>query len=379
MDFKYFLLPLLLLAACNGTNEAYDDQQEVPDNEVWLSEAQLNRFSWRLDTLLEHRVGGSILVTGMIDVPPQYRALLHAPVPAYVNDIRVKVGQKVRKNEVLALLEHPDVLELQRRYLEASALFQFTELDYERQQALARDQATARRQLEKADADLVTARAGMQALEAQLQRLGISSADIRQGELRKVFELRAPFEGYITSVDAQLGQFVGPNQPMVGLLNKAHLHVELDVFEQDLPRIFNGQQLTFELTNLPGKLYTGDVFLIGQTLDAAKRTINVHGHIDQEEDPLLRPGLFVSARLLENNEPQAALPESAVVRHGNQFFGFRYLAPGKYERVALYPLNTHNGQTALRDAPALGSLWVSEGAHRLEAAWRARFEEDEGH
>jgi cobalt-zinc-cadmium efflux system membrane fusion protein len=373
---------LLLLSAC-GTAEdpaAEHLHDELPENQVRLTEAQLAQFDWQLDTVQERRLGQRIQLNGMIDVPPQNRSLLHPPVAAYVQDLRVKVGQLVRKGEVLAVLEHPEILEIQRRYLDAKAQLQFLERDFARQEELARDQATAAKQLDKARADLSSAQALTAALKAQVQRLGINANELRAEQLRTNLQLLAPYAGYVTAVEAQLGQFVGADRPLIGMLNKAHLHVELELFERDLAAVKNGQRIEFELTNVPGKKFTGDVFLIGQTLDPDKRTVMVHGHIDQEEDPLLRPGLFVTAQLLQASEAQPALPETALIRSGDQMVAFKYLSPGLFERVLLTTGAVQQGYIALQTRPEAGSRWVSTGAYRLEAAWQARFaSEEEGH
>lgn len=377
MDFKSYFWPVMLsLAACQSPDEATETPADLlPENQVELRADQLQQFDWQLDTLQTRFFGRTIPVNGFIDVPPQNRALIHPPVAAYVQGLEVKVGQWVRKGDVLAVLEHPEMLEIQRRYLEAKAQLVFLERDFARQEELAREQATALKQLDKALADLSTAQAGVAALSAQIQRLGWDAAALTAANIQRNLRIKAPFDGYITSVNAQLGQFVAADQPLLGMLNKEHLHVELELFERDLPTVRNGQRLSFQLTNMPGTTYTGDVFLIGQTLDEVKRTVMVHGHIDQEDNPLLRPGLFVNAQLHEAGAAWPALPEAALIRTGDAFVGFKYLAPGKFERVLLTPAIVEGGWAGLQDAPALGSRWAGVGAHRLEAAWQMRFEE----
>lgn len=377
MVTKYFPLLLLVLAACgNNTTETTETADNLPQNQVALSESQLAQMEFKVDTLSFASLGNSIAANGMIDVPPQNRALIHPPVGAYVQELRVKVGQRVRKGEVLAILEHPDVLELQRRYLDAKAQYAFQLKEFARQEELAREQATAVRQLDKARADLASAAALQAALEAQLSRLGIDAASLKAESLHRQLQLKAPFEGFITQVDAQLGQFVGADKPVLAMLNKEHLHVELEVFERDLGSIANGQKITFSLTNMPGKTYTGDVFLVGQTLDPVKRSVMVHGHIDQENDPVLRPGLFVTARLLGASSRLPVLPESAIVRVGEQEIAFRQLEKGKFERVVLNVLMRADGQVGVAGDWPANSNWVTAGAHRLEATWQARFAEE---
>lgn len=378
MATKYFPLLLLLLAACgNDKTETAATPDNLPQNQVELSETQLSQIDFKLDTLTFANLGNSIAANGMIDVPPQNRALIHPPLGAYVQELRVKIGQRVRKGEVLAVLEHPEVLEIQRRYLDSKAQYVFMEKEFNRQEELSREQATAVRQLDKARADLASAAAMRASLEAQLSRLGIDAASLKAESLHRQLQLKAPFEGFITQVDAQLGQFVGADRPVVAMLNKEHLHVELEVFERDLGSIETGQKITFSLTNMPGKTYTGDVFLVGQTLDPIKRSVMVHGHIDQENDPILRPGLFVTARLLGASSRMPVLPESALVRVGEQEVAFKQLSKGKFERVVLEIMMRADGQVGLAGEFGADSRWVTSGAHRLEAAWQARFAEEE--
>lgn len=377
MATKYLPLLLLFLAACgNNTTETPETADNLPQNQVELSASQLAQIEFKVDTLAFASLGNSIAANGMIDVPPQNRALIHPPVGAYVQDLRVKVGQLVRKGEVLAILEHPDVLELQRRYLDAKAQYAFQQKEFGRQEELSHEQATAQRQLDKARADLASAAALQASLEAQLNRLGIDAGNLKAEKLHRQLQLKAPFEGFITQVDAQLGQFVGADKPVLAMLNKEHLHVELEVFERDLGSIQNGQKLTFSLTNMPGKTYSGEVFLVGQTLDPVKRSVMVHGHVDQESDPILRPGLFVTARLLGASSRMPVLPESALVRVGEQEVAFRELGKGKFERVVVEALQRTDGRVGMAGEFAAGSKWVTAGAHRLEAAWQARFAEE---
>ncbi|MFN3528809.1 MAG: efflux RND transporter periplasmic adaptor subunit [Bacteroidia bacterium] len=374
--FPLWLVGLLLLA-CSSPHQSPEETADFPEDEVWLNEAQLQRIQLQTDSMQFVAVSSSIRVNGMIDVPPQNRALIHPPIAAYITSIRVKIGQSVKKGETLAVLEHPDLLETQRRYLEARAQLAFMESDFNRQEALAQDQATARRQFERAKADLLVARAALSSLEAQLARLGIHGKQLQADSLHTQIQLKAGFDGFISSVDAQLGQFVSPDRPILGMLNKEHLHVELEVFERDLASVFHGQRLSFELTNMPGKSFTGNVFLISQQLDLQKRSVNVHGHIDQEDDPILRPGMFVSADLHTNEGEFYTLPEAALIRSENSFFAWQQLSPTKFKRMPMSATRLSEGRAAFESLDAPSARWVTQGAHRLEAAWQARFAVDE--
>jgi len=71
------------------------------------------------DTLGKRDFHGIVEANGQLRVPPQNIASVTAIVGANVNSIRVFLGDKVKKGDVLATLSHPDLLQLQTNYLDS--------------------------------------------------------------------------------------------------------------------------------------------------------------------------------------------------------------------------------------------------------------------
>lgn len=368
----------LLVFACSSPQaekDAAPSEQLVSDT-LQLSPEQMAQAGIGMTEVKREQISGSISCNGVIDVPPQYLADLSPPLPGYITDIRVKGGESVRKGQVLAVLEHPDYIELQRRYLEASSQLKYTETDFKRQQELFKVDATATKSFEKARTDYQMQQTAVAALGAQLKRLGITPDKLEAAGLQQTISLVAPFNGFVVSVDGAIGRYVGSDRPLVQLVNKEHLHVELQLFEQDLERVKIGQKLTFTVLNAGTTSYTGDVFLIGPTIDLEKRTSNIHGHIDGHHD-FLRPGMYVKARIKTDVQQALTVDEQAIVTIDTAHYIYQQLAEGSFLRKNIQIGITANGRTAVLEGLTENDAIVTKGVQYLEGKYQSAFAAEE--
>lgn len=368
-----YSIPLFFLACGSPqpTENATEATAEISDT-LLLSPEQLAQADITTVGVVRETIAGSISCNGIIDVPPQYLADINPPLPGYVTDIRVKGGETVKKGQVLALLEHPDYIELQRRYLEASSQLRYTETDFNRQQELMKADATAAKSFEKARADFQGQQASVAALAAQLKRLGIQADKLQASNLQSTISLLAPFSGFVVSVDGAIGRYVGSDRPLIQLVNKEHLHIELQLFEQELAQVKVGQKLSFVVLNASDKTYSGDVFLIGPTIDLEKRSSNIHAHIDGHHD-FLRPGMYVKAEIQTQSEEALSLPESALVKVGEESFVFVELAQGNFVRTQVVTGLAAKGRQAIKSGLQEQTKVAIRGVQYLEGKYQSAF------
>jgi len=373
---KFLLYSLsLLIFACGSPKadeQAAHDTQTASDTLTLLPE-QLAQADIGTAKVVMEQISGSINCNGVIDVPPQYLADLSPPLPGYITDIRVKGGETVRKGQVLAVLEHPDYIELQRKYLEARSQLTYTETDFKRQQELLKVDATATKSFEKSRADYQMQQTAVSALSAQLKRLGIAPDKLEAGGLQQTISLVAPFNGFVVSVDGAIGRYVASDRPLIQLVNKDHLHLELQLFEQELERVKIGQKLTFTVLNAGAKQYTGDVFLIGPTIDLEKRTSNIHAHIDGHHD-FLRPGMYVKAQIQTDVQQALTVDENAIIAVDTAYFVYLELSKGSFLRKAIVKGITANGRTAVLSGLTENDVVAQKGVQYLEGKYQSAFE-----
>ncbi|KAB7727355.1 efflux RND transporter periplasmic adaptor subunit [Rudanella paleaurantiibacter] len=332
------------LFACSG-KEA-DTPTQTPEQtqirSVTITEAQFRETGIELgppDTLT---LGDMIQATGKVEAPPDHWATVHAPMGGYVRATRLVEGDFVRKGQVLAVLEHPDYVKLQQEYLQALTRSRFEQQELDRQTELAREEVGARRKLQESSAAYETTRALLASLEAQLAQLHLPLASLRRGTISRTITLLAPISGYVDKVNLRLGQYVGPTDGLVEIVNKDHLYLELRVFESDIRKVREGQRVVFSVAQQQTGPLEAVVYRVGQSFDDQTRTVLVHANLKARDYSRLFAGSYVRATIQANPRQVVALPEDAVVREGNRAYVYvQQPAQASGEQVfTLVPIQT---------------------------------------
>jgi len=336
MDFRIFILLLAGLMACQQQNLSSGEEENAqpnPDSVVSLASSQLTTAEIQLGVLQPRSMSGITEVTGYLDAPPQHRAIVSPMMNGFVKNNSLLVGDQVKKGQTLAVLTHPDYVAIQQQYLEEIKQLDYLQSEYERQVALDQDRINAKKTLIKATSDYEAAQARVKGLQQQLGMLGLSPKKVEQGTITSEIRLVSPLNGFITQVNSTIGKLVLPGDELYEIVNLEHLHVEMSVFEKDLPQLRIGQPFSFTLTG-SDQQYSGKVYLIGKSLSSENRTVQVHGHPD-ENHPFFLPGMYVTATIYTGADSVWALPEQAVIADDEQKFVFVKQSKGQFAKVSV--------------------------------------------
>ncbi len=346
---KFAVFPAIVIfavfSACSSNEQTTDETVAAAGTEPLKQTVQISAEQFqqtgivlgRPDTLM---MGKTIQATGKLEAPPEHWATVSAPMGGFVRATRLLEGDLVRKGQVLAVLEHPDYIKLQQEYLQAQARLRFVGQELDRQTELNREQVGARRNLEQSTADVQTTKALLASLEAQLEQLHISLPELRKGHIQRTIPLLAPIGGYVDKVNLKIGQFVNSTDVLVEIVNKEHLHLELQVFEQDVPQISEGQTVRFMVTQQQTGELTARVYRVGQTFDLQTRTVTVHANLVNADMRRLFPGSYVRATILTDQRRVTALPEDAVVKESNGAYVYVEEPVAGAHRFRLVPVRT---------------------------------------
>ena len=265
------------------------------------------------------QIAGAVKANGFLDTPPQQLASVSVPMGGYVRNTNLLQGVRVKKGDVIAVLENLDYIQLQQDYLEAKSQLEYAAAEYRRQQELASENVNAVKTLQQASAAYQSLNVRENALRQKLAFLNIDVAGLHAGNIRRTINIYAPISGYVTQVNVNLGQFVSPADILFRIVNTEHLHAELTIFEKDVHRLKLGQKVRFTLAN-ETKERIATVHLIGREI-SAERTVRVHCHLDQEDTQLL-PGTYLQALIETGMTTVKALPEEAIVNFENKSYVF---------------------------------------------------------
>ncbi len=314
----------LAVTGCSGPKEDKPEPQEEVHHEgeegvVELSGIQYKSVDIQLGSIQQRQLTGLLKVNGLMDVPPQNQVSISVPFGGTLKDTDLLQGKWVNKGEVLARMEHPDYIQMQHDYVEASAQLEYLQSEYKRQEELSRENVSAIKTFQKANADYLSTKSRVEALKQKLALLNINAESIAKTGILRSIPVISPISGYVTEVNANIGKFVQANEVIFEVVDTRHLHVELMVFEKDVPKVKEGQKVRFVLAN-ESKERFAEVHLIGREI-SPERTVRVHCHLLQEDQNLL-PGMYLKATIETGTSETDALPSNAVVNSAGKSYFF---------------------------------------------------------
>lgn len=379
--FFYCICFAILLAAlsCSPMPEEEDEndtQASMPQrvaDEVRLTSQQVKQAGIELGSFDKRTMNTEIKANGVVDIPPQNMASVSAYLGGFVKYTELLPGDKVKKGQTLAVLEHPSYIILQQDYLQALSRLNYLQKDFERQTELDKENVGAKRKLQQAESDYAITKAQVQGLKAQLQMTGISVASLEKGTIARTISLPSPINGYVKSVHVNIGKYVNPTDVLFEIVNKEHMHIELKVFEKDAARIKEGQLIKFTVPQTGTEEMNAKIYLVGKVFEEDSKSINVHGHMGPEREDLL-PGAYVNARIITEQQSLPALPEEAIVSLGDTSYIFVQQAKNAgnhiFKRLPVNIQVVEGGYIAATTLQPLSdsTTIVKKGAYYLHAA-----------
>ncbi|WP_266368854.1 efflux RND transporter periplasmic adaptor subunit [Tellurirhabdus rosea] len=352
--YPLLIASLLALSACQSTQPSEDesDAENAPSansDVISITTEQASSLGLQVGAVQQITVSDEVRATGIVDVPPQYRASVSAPIAGIVKSISVLPGQAVRKGQSLLTLQSLEYVQMQQDYLQAASQTELLAKELERQRTLTSEEVGARKRLQQAEADYRANQAVLNGLGTKLTLLGTPLATLRAGRIQPALTVRAPISGHVSSTAVNLGQDVSPATALIDLINREHMHLELKVYEKDALKIRKGQPILITDKRIDNQPVRGTVFLVGQDLQGEDRTINIHGHItNRQQEARLLPGLYLTASILTGSRRAMTVPEDAVVRRGETGFLFVETARNQYRRVPVRIGAGQNGQLEIQ-------------------------------
>jgi cobalt-zinc-cadmium efflux system membrane fusion protein len=315
--YKTVLLSLVFVHFSCGEKSSQStgvetESKAMVDERVQVTQAQFEQSEMTLGSLEEKPFPTVITANGMIDVPPENRAVVNAIMGGYIKTTPLLVGDKVRKGVVLLTIENPEFVTIQQEFMEVHEQLSYLKAEYDRQVTMKEENITSQKSYLKAESDYKTAVARHAGLDKQLRMLNISPASVREGKISSVVSIYAPISGSITKVNVTRGSYVSPASVILEIIDTDHIHLELSVFERDIMKVKKGQKIDFKIPEASSDTYKAEVHLVGTSIEA-NRTIKVHGHLEDESQNKFLTGMFVDASIITNSVFAKALPSESFI------------------------------------------------------------------
>lgn len=322
------------LAGCSGKE---DPRAEAPPPAVVERQQDPSVFTvdhpeqFHLATVAEHDSVSQLKATGVVGPDVSRNVPVISIATGRVMDVKAKLGDVVKKGQVLLRVESADISTALADHRKAVADEALARKQAERAKLLYDKGAISLNDLQVAEGAEAKALVDVQNTKERLRVLGAE-----EGHASPILEIRAPVDGVIT--DQQVTNAAGvaglgaPNPFTISDLSS--VWVLCDVYENDLASVYLSQPAEIRLNAFPGKKFTGRISNISPILDPNLRTAKVR--IEVRNPGSIRVGMFATATFSgQTKEPHAAVPPSAVLHLHDRNWVYVPIAGKKFRRVEI--------------------------------------------
>jgi cobalt-zinc-cadmium efflux system membrane fusion protein len=329
-----FCVALTMLGTACSSGKA-SPQQEAPPPPVVEPELDANNFKvdhaerFPLVTAVAYQAAPALNVTGVVQ-PDITRAVpVVSLASGRVVELKTRLGEEVKKGQVLMRVQSNDVAGAYQNYLKAAANERLSHNQLDRAQILFDKGAVSKSALEQAQAAEDGAKADLTASIEQMRLLGIDKE-----HPSGIVEIVAPISGVITDQQVTNSSGVqglsGPNPFTISDLSS--IWIICDVYENDLDAVRIGDFADIRLNAYPNQILKGRINNILPILDPNIRTAKVR--IEVKNPGTIRIGMFATATFFgKHPETHASVPASAILHLHDRDWVYVPLGNDHFRRV----------------------------------------------
>jgi cobalt-zinc-cadmium efflux system membrane fusion protein len=337
---------------------------------VKLSAEQIREFGILVATAGPGAIDQYAELPGEIVLNADRLAHVVPRVSGIVRQVNSSLGDRVRAGELLAVLESRELADAKAEFLAARERLTLAQATFEREEGLWEKKVSAEQDFLAARQSLAEARIALNSARQKLHALGYAEADLQQLVTRPElaashYRITAPFAGTVIEKHLTLGEIVNADAAILTIADLATVWVDINVYQKDLARIRKGQPVVVAIGHdIPD--VTGEIAWLGPLVSEATRTAKARV-ILSNPDGLLRPGLFVTARVAVASEPVAVrVPKTALQTMDDQVVVFIQDADG-FEPQPVQTGRESAEYVEITAGLSQGQSYVSKGAFTLKA------------
>jgi cobalt-zinc-cadmium efflux system membrane fusion protein len=288
-----------------------------------------------------------------------------------VVQVRVDVGQDVKKGTLLAMLHSVDLCVAEGDYLKAAARLHEAELAHGRAVELYENKAVSLAELQRREAAMKTARAEARETKNRLELLGVPREEIerldRELTIKADVPLRAPFDGRVIMRNITRGEVVETHQKFFIVANLTDVWVVGNVPEKDVHFIRQDQKADVILAAYPHAIFPGAITYIGDVLDPATRTMRLRVTV-ANPDRLLKPEMFAIIRVYAASRPDTlSVPLAAVQDGPTGKMVFVQRGTGEFEARTIQLGYEQGDLVQVLEGVSVGEQVVTKGSFALKS------------
>ena len=341
------------------------------DNNIKLSQVQMFNLGIKLGKPKPVKQIPMLYAPAKIVVPPDQEYIVSASHAGLINKLNVAIGDTVQKGQVLAHINSPELLTLQRQLLKANSELNLARAAYRRDKKLLEEGVISDRRWQETRARYNGHVSEANEAKQLLEIAGIIPGDIKLLEktrrLSSQLNVYSPITGVVMERMVVAGERIDILAPLYRIANLDKLWLEINIPQERLNSIKIGDSVL-----VANAAATARISLIGQSVNPTNQTILVRAVIEGKPVGVLA-GQTVNTQVIQSsNRPVYKVPNAAVAQSEGQVYIFIRTTEGflvktvdvlgKEGRYSIITCDIQADQEiAIRGAVALKAKWMGLG------------------
>ena len=322
-NIKIILVILLagsLLASCHNENTKNEMIEEAEKNVIEITNDQFAAAKMVLGSPTPYLFKETVHTKGYVKPAPDGIAQISVTLPGKVGPIKHNLGEYVKKGATLFFLEGDVIIQLQQEYAQNSAQLELAKLDMERLQTLTNDNIASKKEYHLARSNYRSLYAAHEGLKARLELINIDQNKVESGTIVSSVAIVAPISGYITECNLIQGEYIDPQKKTFEIVDTNKLKLFVNVFEKDVASLKVGQKIFFYEPDRKDKVFEAELFIIGNSIDNASKTISCVANIDKNSNYPFVNGMYAECAIITSEVNSKAVPSEAIIKDGYNNF-----------------------------------------------------------
>ncbi len=256
---------------------------------------------------------------------------------AQKGDLLLKIDSSIQRAKLEAIKKQVEAFKA--KYSEAKTIYELSKKDEERILELFKSNIVSEDLYDKAKAERERAES---ILNSSIALLKQAEAELKLVEEEyKLTELYAPFDGYISELYTEIGEWITPSPPgiylppVMEIINTEELYVSAPIDEMDSKKVNLGDEVRVTIDSFPKKVFQGKISKIGvyvQDILEQNRTVEVEVDLKLDKDLNPLPGTSADVEIIvSKKENVLKVPTTAIFSDGTLFV----LKDGKIQRKSV--------------------------------------------
>jgi membrane fusion protein, heavy metal efflux system len=304
-------------------------------------------------------VNPKLLLPAVVESDPARTAAVLAPLSGRLIALKVALGDRVSRGQVLAIIDSPDLAQAYTDNDKAAEAFKLNQKNLEREEAQNKLGVASDRDLDQAKSDYAQAAAEYIRTQAHLKTLG---AAVSAKSASRELSVAAPVGGSVTALNVAPGNMINdPTQPLMTIADLSTIWVTAMVPETDIAGVAKNQDAQVTLAAYPDRALQGKVLFVSDVIDSDSRRGKIRIAF-ANRDYAMKPNMFATVVLSGGARSLVVLPSSALLMNNDRTSVFVATAPFTFERRNVDAQLEEGSSVAIRSGVSAGEQVLVKGA-----------------